>query len=171
MVSLPKDRSEHAVKVFLPLPLPNQTTSCSIRIARLDESPNKATGLRSTFIFPSSLIPSEVSMSSMFSITSTLPSHLAIEMSIELRVAVEILGAEILSASILGMSILGGLSTLFSTAFGAFSYQGIQHILCDGNLCDGRSPNYGNLRPDWTTVERKHHHPRSTRDGFTPALA
>jgi hypothetical protein len=105
-------------------------------------------------------------MSSMFSITSTLPSHLAIEMSIVLRVVVEILDAEILDAE-----ILGGLATLFSTAFGAFSYQGIQHILCDGNLCDGRSPNYGNLRPDWTTVERKHHHPRSTRDGFTPALA
>ncbi len=102
-------------------------------------------------------------MSSMFSIPSTLPSHLAIEMSIVLRVAVEILGAEILITSRLGTSILGGLSTLFS---GAFSYQGISAI-----LCDGRSPNCDNLRPDWTTVERKHHHPRSTRDGFTPALA
>jgi hypothetical protein len=107
-------------------------------------------------------------MSSMFSITSTLPSHLAIEMSMMLRVAVEILGteilvAEILGTAILGTEILGGLSTLFSSAF---SYQGIQAI-----LCDGRSPNCDNLRPDWTTVDRKHHHTRSTRDGFTPALA
>jgi hypothetical protein len=102
-------------------------------------------------------------MSSMFSITSTLPSHLAIEMSIGLRVAVEILGTAILVAEILGTAILGGLSTLFSSAF---SYQGISAI-----LCDGRSPNCDNLRPDWTTVDRKYHHPRSTRDGFTPALA
>ena len=106
-------------------------------------------------------------MSSMFSITSTLPSHLAIEMSIVLRVVVEISGAEILGAEILGTSILGGLNTLFSSAF---SYQGIQ-----ASLCDGRSPNCDtncdNLRPNWTTVDRKHHHPRSTRDGFTPALA
>jgi hypothetical protein len=108
-------------------------------------------------------------MSSMFSITSTLPSHLAIEMSIELRGAVEILGAEILGAEILAASILGELSTLggLSTLFGsAFSYQGIQAI-----LCNGRIPSCDNLRPDWTTVDRKHHHPRSTRDGLTPALA
>jgi hypothetical protein len=102
-------------------------------------------------------------MSSMFSITSTLPSHLAIEMSIVLRVVVEISGAEILGVETLGTSILGGLSTLFSSACG---YPGISAI-----LCDGRSPNCDNLRPDWTTVDRKHHHPRSTRDGFTPALA
>jgi hypothetical protein len=110
-------------------------------------------------------------MSSMFSITSSmLPSHLAIEMSIGLRGVVEILVAEIL-----GTAILGGFGARFNTGlintglnpvFGAVLYQGIQRI-----LCDGRIPSCDNLRPDWTAVDRKHHHPRSTRDGLTPALA
>jgi hypothetical protein len=92
-------------------------------------------------------------MSLMFSIPSTLPSHLATEMTIALRMVVETVGTEIL-----GLEILGGLSGLFS----AFFYIGIQQ-----NLCNGRTPSCDNRRPDW----KKYYSPRSTRDGLTPALA
>jgi hypothetical protein len=106
-------------------------------------------------------------MSFMFSMTSMLPLHLATEMSMMLRIVVEILSTEMLGVEMLGVEALGGLRTLFSTVFDtAFTYPGIQQ-----SLRDGRSPNCDNLRLDWLTVERKHYDPRSTRDGLTPALA
>jgi hypothetical protein len=91
-------------------------------------------------------------MSLLFSIPSTLPSHLATEMTISLRMVMETVGTEIS-----GTEILGGLGSLFS----AFFYIGIQQNLCH------RTPSCDNRRPDWT----KPHSPRSTRDGLKPALA
>jgi hypothetical protein len=91
-------------------------------------------------------------MSLLFSIPSTLPSHLATEMTIALRMVVETVGTEIP-----GTEILGGLGSLFS----AFFYIGIQQNLCN------RTPSCDNRRPDWT----KYDSPRSTRDGLKPALA
>lgn len=89
-------------------------------------------------------------MSLLFSIPSTLPSHLATEMTIVLRMVVETVMA--------GTEILGGLGSLFS----AFFYIGIQQ-----NLCIGRTPSCDNRRPDWT----KYHTFRSTRDALTLSLA
>jgi hypothetical protein len=91
-------------------------------------------------------------MSLLFSIPSMLPSHLATEMTIALRMVVETV-----NAGIFGTEILGGLGSLFS----AFFYIGIQQNLSD------RAPSCDNRRPDWT----KYYSPRSTRDGLKPALA
>jgi hypothetical protein len=101
-------------------------------------------------------------MSLLFSIPSTLPSHLATEMTIALRMVVEtvtagIFGAETVGTEISGPEILGGLGSLFS----AFFYIGIQQNLCK------RTPSCDNRRPDWT----KYYSLRSTRDGLKPALA
>ncbi len=96
-------------------------------------------------------------MSLLFSIPSTLPSHLATEMTIVLRMVVETV-VKTAGLEISGTEILGGLGSLFS----AFFYIGIQQ-----NLCIGRTPSRINRRPDW----KKYDSPRSTRDGLTPALA
>jgi hypothetical protein len=97
-------------------------------------------------------------MSLLFSIPSMLPSHLATEMTIALRMVVETVGTGIYGIETVGTEILGGLGSLFS----AFFYIGIQQ-----NLCHGRTPSCDNRRPDWT----KYYSPRSTRDGLKPALA
>jgi hypothetical protein len=96
-------------------------------------------------------------MSLLFSIPSTLPSHLATEMPIALRTVMETV-VKTAGLEISGAEILGGLGSLFS----AFFYIGIQQ-----NLCIGRVPSCDNRRPDWT----KYYSPRSTREGLTPALA
>jgi hypothetical protein len=96
-------------------------------------------------------------MSLLFSIPSTLPSHLATEMTIALRMVMETVGTETVGTEISGTEILGGLGSLFS----AFFYIGIQPNLSD------RAPSCDNRRPDWT----KYDSPRSTRDGLKPALA
>jgi hypothetical protein len=101
-------------------------------------------------------------MSLLFSIPSTLPSHLVTEMTIVLRMVMETVGTETVGTKavgteILATEILGGLGSLFS----AFFYIGIQQNLSD------RTPSCDNRRPDWT----KYDSPRSTRDGLKPALA
>ncbi len=89
-------------------------------------------------------------MSPLFSIPSTLPSHLVTEMLIGLWAVMEAMSLEILGDEILGR--LGGLASF---------YIGIQQ-----NLSSGRTQSCNDRRSDW----KKYCSPRSTRDGLKPAL-